>query len=251
MKKTVLLACMLTALLAAGIAEPIVFYTGEWEPFTGSQLPNKGIATEIVIEACKAAGIESKFEFVPWTRAENMVANGTAFGTYPYAKNDERAAKYYFSEVMLYTSTGFVYYEPKKNLSNVSIQNWTALKPYSLIYLTGSWLENDIKANGIAVTLVNDLDSAVRMLYAGRSDMICEEPVAVLSAVKKLYPNEADKFKVINTNMFGGKNPVFLMVSKTYPGARELLAKFNGGLATIRANGVLKGIASKYGITID
>jgi len=251
MRKPVLFVLLALLACSAINAQPIVFTTGEWEPFTGEKLPNQGIATEIIMEVCKAGGIEYKFEFVPWVRAENMIAHGSAFGAFPYAKNEERSSKYFFSDILFYTSTSLMYYEPKRNYSNLEFSNWQALRPYSLIYLAGSWLENDMKSNGIKHALVPDMDAAVRMLYAGRGDLICDEIAVMYSVVKRLYPNEVAAFKIIQTEMFGGKSPIHLMVSRTYPNAQQLLAKFNAGIATVRSNGVLQAIARKYGISIE
>ncbi len=244
----VLCLCLLRSLSAT--AQPILFVTGEWEPFSGAALPNHGIAAEVVAAACKAAGIENKFEFYPWPRAENLVLDGKAFGAFPYAKNDERIAKFEYSDPLFRTHSVFAFSTRNKALVGKKFRGWEDVKPYKIAYLAGSWLEKDMKAAGIDVSLVSDIDSAVKMLKVGRVDLLVDDSAVLTSAIKRQFPGDEDEFTLVPSELFGSGGEVYLLVSRSYPNSRVLLDKFNKGLATIAKNGVLDGIAKKYGLMV-
>jgi polar amino acid transport system substrate-binding protein len=236
---------------AAG-AQQVPFATGEWDPYTGTALPNQGIASEIVAAACKAGGIDYRFDFLPWNRAEKSVLEGQAFCAFPYSKNDERMAKFDYSDTLIYTATNFVYYAKNKKIAGLKIASWADVKPFKVAYITGAWLEKDMKAAGIDVTPVPDNDTGIKMLKAGRVDFVIDDSAVLVAAVKKLFPSEADSFMYIDSDMFGSKTAgaVYLMVSRTYPNSKALLEKFNKGFAIIKSSGVLDGLAKKYGVTV-
>lgn len=252
MKTISRIGVIIVALLLVSTSEqPVTFTVGEWEPFTGSSLPGKGIASEIVSAVCSEARIPIQIKFMPWTRAEKLVFEGQAFASFPYAKNEDREAKYNFSDPIFYTTTQFAYYSALRDFSSLRITSWADVKPHKVAYLSGSVFEKAMKDAGITVILVADIENAVRMLQAGRVDLIVDEPAVYLTAIRKLFPNEVDKFKLVDSPLFGPPIPVHLMVSRTYPHAAALLARINAGLAVLKTNGTLAGFAKRYGIRVN
>ncbi len=250
MKKACLILGFLLALTTAVCSQAVTFATGEWAPFTGEALPDQGIATEIVVAVCKAAGISYKFDFYPWARAESTVLAGQSFAAFPYISNEERRAKYDYSNALFFTSTKFAYNSKIKDLSKLKVSSWADVKPYKIAYLAGSWLEKDMRSAGIDVTIVSDMDMALRMLQAGRVDLVCDEPAVLTVTMQKLFPAEVANLKIVDSTLFGAPSSIHLIVSRTYPDSKALLAQFNAGLAAIKANGILDAIAKKYGITL-
>lgn len=62
-----------------------------------SKKPCANLTTEIVAAALEAAGHQLQLEVLPWTKCESDVLSGKYVGTFPYAKNAEREARYKFS----------------------------------------------------------------------------------------------------------------------------------------------------------
>jgi polar amino acid transport system substrate-binding protein len=234
------------ALAGSGLAQqPVLFFIGEWEPYTSSSLPNKGCATELVAAACKAGGIEPAFEFFPWPRAEAMVEAGQAFCAFPYASNKQRAATFDFSDALFYTAPKFIYWKKTRSFEGLSASSLAGLKAYSVALLSGTWTEKDLKAAGIRVQLVNSLEGGVRMLQAGRVDFLVEDEVVAFEMIRKLFPGEAGMFKSLPVAIWGAKAN-YLLVSRTYPNAAGILGRFNRGLKEIKRNGTYKQITSNY-----
>ena len=75
--------------------------------------------------------------------------------------------------------------------------------------------------------------------------------MAAYYEIQRLYPNEVDKFQTLPIT-YKEKMPNGLIVSATYPGAKEILQKFNKGLEIIKQSGEYDRIISKYHMgTID
>ena len=119
------------------------------------------------------------------------------------------------------------------------------LSKNSVVILSGSWFEKDLKAAGLKINLAPSMENAIKRLQAGRADFLVEEQTVGYDAIKTVFPADVESFQVLPNNFFpsGGS---YLMVSRTYPNSKELLAKFNSGLKTIRSNGVFDALAVKY-----
>ena len=104
---------LLAGLLAFGLqaADTAKFAIGEWEPYTGQKLEGNGMATEIVVAACAAAGIKPEFEFSPWKRAEASVEEGSCFATFPYQASKEREGKFEFSDLLCKSANGILFHK--------------------------------------------------------------------------------------------------------------------------------------------
>lgn len=72
--------------------------TGEWEPYVTQSLPNHGGVAELVTAVVDEMGMQLRYEFVPWVRAEALVKKGHVFAAFPYAKNTKREQAFDFSD---------------------------------------------------------------------------------------------------------------------------------------------------------
>lgn len=233
------------AMAGLGMAQSVPFSTGEWEPFTSEKLPNMGCATELVAAICKAGGIEASFHFYPWIRAERMVVSGEAFCAFPYVMNDTRKRQFDFSDPLFYGVNKFVYYAGSGAFREPKVAALVDLKPYRVAVLRGSFLEEDLRKAGIGIEIVNSLDSAARMLHSGRVDFMVDEETAVFHALQACFPGESGRFRAL-PNVFWGSTASYLIVSRDYPNARAILARFNRGLRAIKKNGVYRRITANY-----
>jgi len=225
-------------------AQKAPFVSGEWAPYVSEKMPGQGPLSEIVFAATKAAGLEPSVAFFPWARAEAEVASGAAFATYPYAITDERKKSYDFSD-QLASSKSMIFYVSGKG----KYFAWNSLsdfKSYKVGGIAGYNYIEDLSKNGIKPEMATGIDLILKMAYAGRIDYFIEDELVAREAIKAIYPGEQGKFLVFAKPY--KDSPLYLMVSKKYPGSADLLKRFNGGLATIRKNGTYAAILSKYGI---
>lgn len=244
-KKTTLILCLFeVAVISATLAaQEIPLAIGEWPPYTGSDLERRGMAVEIVAEAAKAAGLNLTVTFFPWRRAEAGVAEGKAFGTFPYQITEERKSAFLFSDV-LFTSRFIVAYRqgalPEGSKAYRYPEDFTG-KTVGVIAGTDAVYKPLLQA-GIVAIEAQTPGQLAKMLAAGRIDFAIDDELVLLKAIQD------DKIEgiAIQDVPFGNSAAFRMMVSRKYPDAETLLERFNGGLTTIRNNGVIEEILVRY-----
>jgi len=237
-------ACI--ALLAVPLcAEKTVFLTGEWDPYVSETLSAYGPSAEIVAAACKEAGIDYEFRFVPWKRCEAEAEAGQAYAAFPYVITEERKKTFDFSD-SFQRSRGFIYWMSGGKEKAVA---WNSLKDFAGYTFGGaagySYME-ELTASGIKVETVKDSDALFKMMQAGRIDYLIEDELVAAGKIRKIFGADASKVTLLDKPF--NDSPLGLLASRQYPGAAALTAKFNAGLAAIRKNGTYKAIMDKYGI---
>ena len=92
----------------------------------------------------------------------------------------------------------------------------------------------------------NDDETVIKKLMAGRIDLAPVVDVVGWTIINKAYSDKKDQVVVLKKTLQSTESA--MMVSKTYPGAEELVTKFNQALSAIRENGIYDGILSRYGL---
>jgi len=219
--------------------------TGEWPPFVSEKLPNYGPASEIVVAVCKAAGIMSDIKFYPWKRAEAMIANGNAFGAYPYTIREDRLKKYDFSSPLFKTQVYFFY--SKKHMSTKKLEKIKVLediKQYIIGGMIGSFQCEELKKAGYRVEMSSKNEFCIKKLDTGRINFFTEERTVAIHEIEKELPGRMNDFGMLDIG-YGTATYDALMVSRTYPNASEILKKFEQGLKTVQKNGVYDEIIKR------
>lgn len=237
--KTLILVALLLCSPASSSAETIrvAFATGEWPPFTSETLPGYGSAAVLVSAISRVAGIEPVFQFYPWKRAELKVLKGEVFAAFPYAISSEREALFGFSETLFYGLNVLMYHSDNPHVSgSFKYQSPADLHGYRVGGISGSFLSAALDQAGIEFEATTSLDQSIHKLVAGRIDFCIDDKVVLTDAIQRLYPNEAENFRFL-PKPFGEKKPTALLISRTYPGAGQILERFNAALGVLKKSG--------------
>ncbi len=226
-------------------AERVEIVTGEWAPYVSKNMDNNGFTAEIVSHAALAADIEPAFSFMPWKRCAHSVEQGEVLAAFPYAITAEREEYAMFSEPITQTRTVFFYL--KSNLASLDYEKLEDLQQYSIGGVSGNFYEKSFKEAGLNVDYTTDEESAFKKLYMARVQLVPASELVGWEMIKKLYPGEEQKFG--STAKAFSANKLHLMVSKKFPGAKELMERFNQGLADIKEKGIYKKILAKYNVS--
>ncbi len=239
-----LAAFVAAALLASssGSQEPLKLATGNgYPPFSDEALPGRGLATSVVEAILKDANVPYEIEFVPWSRAEKLTADGRYVATFPYVKTPERelvfdyVARLFHVTVRLFVRSGGAF--PFTRLEDA--RGKTLCKPAG--YAWESQLKPFLDAKIIKAETPPDLDSCLRMLRAGRVDAISESDFVMWPAVEKLYGGDTSGFEALELPI--QSNDLFVVVSKKHPRAKELVGILERGLVKLRAAGTFPQLA--------
>jgi polar amino acid transport system substrate-binding protein len=86
-----------------------------------------GPAADIIRKICSEMKIDCSMHLLPWRRAQDEVANGTAQGLFVIGWNEERAKTLYFSPPILNTEYGFLVrdHNPLKFKQNLDVKGYT------------------------------------------------------------------------------------------------------------------------------
>ncbi|NIZ13890.1 ABC transporter substrate-binding protein [Phaeobacter sp. HF9A] len=162
-------------------AEPIKAYTAHLPPYSiAPDLEHPGIAHEIAAEMAQRAGVELEVEYLPWSRALNMVEKQPGVALFPAARTATREdtlgwVGHLISANQVFVSKGAPVnsMEDAKKLSKIAVLNSTVMDKI----LTGKGFEN--------LSRVNSSVQAVKLVQSGRVDAwfaIEQETVALFKA---------------------------------------------------------------------
>ncbi len=228
------------AVWASGLvlAEPVVLVSGDdYAPYADSKLPEGGMTTDLVKHAFAAVNTEIKIEWRPWARGLEETRHGVFAGTYPYLKTPEREKDFLYSDVVVkIQDRAFIKAGNNKfDFSNIpGLVGTTICLP--LGWTTSPWLNDMIKNEQVKVSRPRDISSCVKIVNAGRADYFVTDEAQGNAALKTGgVPAGA---VVMAESAPLADNSLYLIVGKSQPGSKELLERFNKGLAAIRKNGI-------------
>ncbi len=221
-------------------AEVVNLSTGEYEPFTSEKLPDGGPLTDIVTRAFAESGYTVKVDFLPWKRGYAEALAGRIDGTFPYARNAEREKDFVFSE-SFYTVDRRMYYRAgsgvnPEELASLQGKQYCSPLGFTIYKELGALVDSKV----LSVQSPPDLVSCAKMLAVGRADFF----VATADVAEVAMDKAGLKVKFLD-KLFG-KNENFLILSKTHPKAREMIAAFNKGVAALKSKGEFGKILKKH-----
>jgi len=222
--------------------DPVVLVTNEYMPYVNTSLRESGFITEVVVAAFKEVGVETKIEFRPWRRCAMLVEDGKVFGAFPYAVTKKRQKYAWFSDSVWECRNVFFYL--KGRLGDYDFTNLEALKRFRIAGTSGNYYEEIFEEAGLRVDYAPGEASGVRKVWEMRTELFAEDELVGWSLISRIFPDHRHLFGSTPTPW--NVNPQTVMVSKKYPGSRELMEKFNEGLKTIRENGTYQAIFMRY-----
>lgn len=112
-------------LVPANTTKPIKLVTGEWAPYSGEHIADKGISTAIVTQVFELIGYSPQYLFEPWQIGQARVAlsqkNDGVRGIFPYMKTPSREAEFYFSDSIIRMKYGAFYHKDNNPQANLII----------------------------------------------------------------------------------------------------------------------------------
>lgn len=197
------------------------------------------MSTQLVNAVFSSSGKKINIEFVPWPRALKMLHNLESGGSYPWAKNKEREKDLLYSKPIHVDSVRFF---GKQELLDNKTENWYKKR----LCVPASWeimgLESFIKKYEIEVERPVSMENCFRMVEYGRIDLVFVNELVGNRTLKKLYDGKTTIGPVGHYHKTGHS---YFVISKKYPGAKEIIKNFNEGLEKITKSGVYQSIVNQ------
>lgn len=240
--------CLPVVLVLAGghaTAGNIRLVTGEFAPYSGENLPNGGMLTELVSGIFSQLGAEVSVAYLPWKRGYMETLSGKFTATFPYSFSAERAEQMLYSaplrsssvHLFVHSATQFDYAE----LEDLRGARLCTALGYNLFPAIQEALAQQL----IELITVREMDSCVRMMEERRADGIFLSEQTGWHLIDQVAGSRRH-YRMLSKPLHEVRE--YLLVSKTYPGAAELLQQFNQALQQRIASGDYQRLADRHGV---
>lgn len=238
-----LFTCLLLSRSAIAEAESLTLSVVDYPPYLIVDEDGKsatGMDIEITRAAFAAVGIKAEFDVLPWKRIVKSMQLGLIPGTLSCSKRPDRLSYMRFSDELSHVNRVAI---SRNEFDSSSINTIDDLSRFSIITVDGWGMQQQLVKLNIAHQTTPDLESAIKAIRYRDIDILYVAEFPALYYARKLGVRNDLKVRYIGTEP---KLPLYLCLSKDYPGSEAILEKFNKGLQQIRENGVYSEIQSKY-----
>ncbi len=215
----------------------------DYQPYTRSD-QGEGIWAELVGAAFKTAGVTATWEVLPSARCNDMARKGSILAAFNSVKTWGDADKDLIAAVTptMFNIDMVAFYDSRKLPKGLEFADVKDLGKYKVGLLQGTGSVAVFTAAGAAFQAIPSIESMVKMLDAGRLDVIVLGDLVGLYNVKKYAPASAEAFHYKSVY----SSPVDLGFSTQAPSSKALLDKYLEGMRTIKKNGTYMAIFAKY-----
>ena len=230
-------------LLASAVhaAETLQVTGSLWSPYIDDQLPNNGLAADLVQTALTRAGYDIEPSAESWTRAYE----GTAVGVYDVVvaiwQNRAREQDLLFSDAYLLNDIVFlarrgilVDYNSLSDLTGLRIG---VLREYAYddAFDTHPGLRRYVNSHLIQNLL---------LLRQGRLDVIVGDKWSILHQISEYMPDDLNQFRLLGRPL--ARRALRLGVSRHNADAEEIIAAFNAAIIAMKEDGSFNEIVGRH-----
>ncbi|MBI3898941.1 MAG: transporter substrate-binding domain-containing protein [Gammaproteobacteria bacterium] len=238
--------CLLLA--ASTLAAPTLaatslqLVTSEFPPYTTASLPNQGVVSEIVAEACKRSGYALTVKILPWTQALESGKEATADGIVGIYHNKEREQWFVYSDPIVPNQIGFY----KRVESPITYNALSDLKPYRIGTVRGYSNPKSFTDANLTIDEVPDDETNLRNLANKQFDLTLIDKGVAEYIINNKFPDLKPKLVWIEPPI--EKLLLYVAISKKTPDYDKKLAGLNRGLREMVKDGTMRKIINKAGI---
>lgn len=240
LKKAAFAACFVLGAGAVSASELLVV-ADEWAPFSGANLPGKGMSLDVITTVLERAGHDVRSDVVPWAR----VMKGARDGTY-----DVVGSLFYDKEIAEFMLYSDPFYETRVKFMQAKgkthdVTSLEALLPYSIAVGDGFLYEPAFdRSEDLNKVVVTTTQQAVQMVAFERADLTLDSEEVLSFAIRGADTDITDKVDIL-PHVLASHN-IHMAVRRDFPGAAGIVADFNAALAEMRRDGSLDALLGKH-----
>ena len=239
--------CLVLMLMisAGGVAsgEHLRMVGDAWPPFTSKNLPNNGLAVDLVDTALRRAGYTTEFVEVPWAR----VLRGMELGDYDLTVaawySEDRTRYGVFSEPYLVNRIRFI---RRKGLPPI-YTSLADLRPFSIAVVRGysysPEFDNDKTLTKVPVL---EFGMGARMLAAGRVQLTLEDELVAQYHLNRDLREVRDALEFLPMPLT--ESGLHILVRRSHPQHQQIVFDFNRAIRAMRADGTYQQIYRRHGL---
>ncbi len=243
------LAAVALLLLATGsvraesaAAMPELVTGPDFAPFTGDDLPQGGLMTELVQRAFKAAGRNYEVRFVPWKRGYDGVVSGRFLASFPFVRTPDRERDALFSDPLIEVRQ-FVYMSTHTRMSFTGPADFRGRVVCAPIgFALPVELDAMARRGELTRETPSDLTACVRMVATGRADAFVLDEYTGSTAV--IHAGVINDIRVAEQPY--ATVSLHLIVGRVTPDASAILAGFNDGLKALKSSDAYQEMLARH-----
>lgn len=213
-----------------------------WAPYVSDQMPNNGLAIDIVTTAFRKAGYNPLLKIDSWSRA----LEGGKIGIYDavaaiwYTK--ERTSDLEFSEPYLVNEIKFI----KRKNRNIEFNQIDDLRGLLIgVVKDYAYEESFISLNDIIRIPQNHLVQNLLSLRKGDIDLTLGDQRTILYDLNQYMKGSIKELEFLPKPL--AKRGLRIAVSKVNPNHRAIVADFNRVIEKMKSDGSYKKVFSRHG----
>ncbi len=221
--------------------EVLHLVANEWEPYSGENVLNKGLACDIVATALGRAGYDVIINIVPWSRALKGVEAGMYHGIVAAWYEDERADNMAFS--IPYLSNDLMFF--KRREDSIAYESLEDLKKYTIgtvrDYAYGVDFET---ATYLKKKSALELRTNIVRLSNRLIDLFPEDRYVVKHLLNMRYPEYFAKIDFLDKPL--AQRTLHMTISHKTMDYQKIITDFNRELLMMKKEGLLEQLINKH-----
>jgi len=243
LRATILAAALTGTLLQplTGAAETLQVAGSLWPPYIDGNLPEGGLATDLVRTGLTKAGYDIQANVETWTRAYQGVAVGVYDVVVSVWETQARSEDLLFSEPYLMNDIVFL---SRADLL-VDYQDLADLMGYRIGVERDFAYEEAFDADPNLNKVVNNhLIQNLLLLREGRIDLLVGDKWSILYQISEFMPDDVSEFRMLPKPLI--RRALRMGVSRRNPDAGEIVARFDAALKAMREDGTYNALVKKH-----
>lgn len=215
---------------------------GDYPPYYGIQLVDKGPISEIIVEAYKRVNYSVELHFVPsWARRLKETSEGKFDGLYSGWYREAREKSFVFSAPLPANELGFY----KRKNDTITFDNLEDLMPYSIGVVLGYSNAKVFELAGLKTEAVEKESQNIGKLLLNRVDLVLIDKGVGRYILNTEYADQSDMVEWMPPAIEIAKQ--HLMMSKQSDQYQQKLDDFNVGLNMLYEQNIVEQIMKKHG----
>lgn len=240
--KSIYHVILITSILTGSVfSETLRLASVDWPPFYSKSLVNNGFYAEISKEAFRRGGYEMSITFLPWARALREASTGNFDGLLGAYYSDDREKSFIYTDPVAFNDEVFV------TKADSSINTLDEALVTRISGMRATVPVEELKATGIQVVEVGNMEQSIIMLYFNRVDVLVGGHFEFLSQLEKITDSSSVKlsdFRIISPpySSLSLHNPI----TKKRKDAVEIVNAFNLGLTSMKKDGTYQSLLMDF-----
>ncbi len=233
--------CLLLFLPTVQAGMSLTLVGDAWPPYVDRNLPEQGMASEIVVTALKRAGYEPKVRVENWMRVLEGGEIGIYDGIVAAWNTPERSEKFLFSDPYYVNTIKLV----KRKDADFSFRRIFQEQGLVVGYVEGyAYNEKLKKPQNLILVPSNHVLQNLMKLQQGQIDLTLADEGVLKYQLANYFANNKDQFE-LDDQVFSERQLHF-MVSKLNPSHAKIIQAFNQSLAEMKKDGTYQKIVDRH-----